>query len=74
MEKVNKLGNRKTIQTTDIPVNILIQNTDIFGNYVCHFFNVCVDKGTFPSILEHANITPVFKKKDTGVLKKTTNR
>ena len=23
MEKVNKLGNRKTIQTTDIPVNIL---------------------------------------------------
>ena len=63
MEKVNKLGNRKTIQTTDIPVKLLIQNTDIFGNYICHFFNVCVDKGTFPSILEHASITPVFKKR-----------
>ena len=30
--------------------------------YICHFFNVCVDKSTFPSVLKHANITPVFKK------------
>ena len=26
------------------------------------FFNECVDKGTFPSTLKHANITSVFKK------------
>ena len=64
MEKVNKLGNRTAIQITDI--KILKQNADIFGNYVCHFFNVCVDKGTFPSILEHDNITPVFKKRIHG--------
>ena len=58
LKEINKLGNRKAIQNTDITK----QNADIFGNYICHFFNVCVDKGTFPSILKHANITPVFKK------------
>ena len=30
--------------------------------FVTYFFNVCVEKGTFPSVLKHANITPVFKK------------
>ena len=58
LKEINKLGNRKAIQNTDVTK----QNADIFGNDICHFFNVCVDKGTFPSILKHANITPVFKK------------
>ena len=62
LKEINKLGNRKAIQNTDIPVKILKQNADIFGSYICHFFNVCVDKGTFPSVLKHADITPVFKK------------
>ena len=59
LKKINKLGNRKAIHNTDILVKILKQNADIFGSYICHYFNVCVDKGTFPSILKHANITPV---------------
>ena len=41
--------------------------------YICHFFNVCVDKSTFPSVLKHANITPVFKK-GYRVPKKTTDQ
>ena len=66
LKEINKLGNRKTIQNKDIPVKILKQNAGIFGSYICHFFNVCVDKGTFPSVLKHADITPVFKKGDRG--------
>ena len=58
LKEINKLGNRKAIQNTDIPVKILKQNADIFGSYICHFFNVCLGKGTFPSLLKHANITP----------------
>ena len=61
LRKSNKLSNRKAIQNTDIPVKTLKQNGDIFGSYICHFFNVCIDKGTFPSGLKHANIPPVFK-------------
>ena len=46
----------------DIPLKILKQNADIFGSYICHVFNVCVDNnGTFSSVLKHPNITPVFK-------------
>ena len=43
LKEINKFGNRKAIQSTDIPVKILKQNADIFGIYY-HFFNVCVDK------------------------------
>ena len=50
--QINKLGNRKAIQSTQIPVKILKQNGDVFGSYLCHFFNVCFDKSTFPSALK----------------------
>ena len=66
LKEINKLDYRKAIQNTDIPVKILKQNADIFGSYICHFFNVCVNKGTFPSVLRHADITPVFKKEYRG--------
>ena len=62
LKEVKKLGNRKAIQNTDILVKIIKQNAHIFESYICHFFNVCVDKGTFLSVLKHADITPVFKK------------
>ena len=61
-KKVRKLDPRKATQNTDIPVRILKQNSDIFGSYICDFFNECVDKGVFPSILKNANTTPVSKK------------
>ena len=61
-KEIRKLDPRKSTQNTDIPVRILKQSSDIFGNYICDFFNECVDKGVFPSILKNANITPVFKK------------
>ena len=60
LKEINKIGDRKAIQNTDIPVKIIKQNADIFGSYICHFFNVCVNKGTFPSVLKHADITPVI--------------
>ena len=62
LKKIKKLGNRNVIQTTDVPAKILKENADIFGSYICHFFNVFVDKGMFASVLKHANITPFFKK------------
>ena len=58
-KEIRKLDPRKPTQNTDIPVRILIQNSDIFGNYICDFFNECVDRGVLPSILK-ANITHVF--------------
>ena len=46
-KKLENLDPRKATQNNDIPVRILKQNTDIFGNYICDFFNECVHKGVF---------------------------
>ena len=59
---MRKLGPRKATQNTDIPIRILKQNSDISGNYICDFFNECVGKDVFSSILKNTNITSVFKK------------
>ena len=61
-KELRKLGPRKSAQSTDIPIRVLKENADIFADYICGFFNESIKKSTFPSILENANITPVFKK------------
>ena len=65
-KEIRKLDPRKATQNTDLPIRILKQNSDIFGNYICDFFNACIDKGVFPSILKNVIIAPVFKKGFTG--------
>ena len=65
-KEISRLSTRKATQYSDLPVKILKENSDIFGKYICDFFKECVDKGTFPSILKHPNITPVFKKEYKG--------
>ena len=60
VKEIKKLSTRKATQYTDLPVKILKENSDIFGNYICDFFNDCVDRGDFRSIFKIANITPVF--------------
>ena len=62
-KEIRRLSTRKATQYSDLPVKILKENSDIFGKYISEIFNEWVDKGTFPSILKHANITPVFKKR-----------
>ena len=54
------LRTRKTIQSTDIPIKILKQNVDIVGDYICLFFNKCIETGTFPYISKQANTAPIF--------------
>ena len=66
-KEIRKLAPRKATQNTNIPVRILKQNSDIFGNYICDFFNESVDKGVFPSILKNANITSIYEKDFRGL-------
>ena len=73
-KEIRKLDPRKATQNTDLPVRILKQNSDIFGNYIRDFFHECVDKGVFPSILKNANITHLFFKKDLEDQKIITDR
>ena len=49
-KEIRKLNTRKAAQSTDVPVKILKLNNDVFGAYICDFFNECIDTGQFPSI------------------------
>ena len=43
-KEIRRLSTRKATQYSDLPVKILKENSDIFGEYICDFFNECVDK------------------------------
>ena len=62
VKEVKKLSAWKATQYTDLPAKIPQENSDIFENYICGFFNDCVDSGDFPSVLKIANINQFFKK------------
>ena len=62
LKEIKKLNPRKSTQSTDIPIELLKENADIFASYLCGFFNQSIENFEFPSILKNANITPVFKK------------
>ena len=47
LREINNLDNRKAIQSTDIPVKILKQNTDIFGSYIFTFLMYVLIKVRF---------------------------
>lgn len=52
VREIKKLSTRKITQSTDLPVKILRENSNISGNYICDFCNDCVHKENFPSILK----------------------
>ena len=61
-KEIRERDPRKATQNIDIPVGILKQNSDIFGNYTWDFFNECVDNGAFSSILKNAKLHLFLKK------------
>ena len=61
-KEIRKLSARKSVQSTDIPIRVLKENTDIFTDYISGYFNESIKKSTFPSILKNPNINPVFTK------------
>ena len=61
-KEIRKSNPRKSALSTDTPIKGIKENTDIFTDYICRFFNESFKKSTFPSVLKNANITPVFKK------------
>ena len=66
-KEVLKLDENKASHSSSIPKNVLKENTDIFSNFLCNSSNSSLKLSTFPEILKHADITPLYKigKKDT---------
>ena len=56
---INNLSIGKVCQKDDIPTKVIKMNRDIFAGFLASF-----DEGVFPDCLKHADVTPVYKKKD----------
>ena len=52
----------KASQSSDIPTKILIENVDIFGNFMCTSFKNTILTSQFYENLKLADITPLYKK------------
>ena len=63
MKTVNTLDTAKASQQSDLPTEILKQNSDFFAEYFYENINQCISKSIFPSDLKLADVTPVYKKK-----------
>ena len=64
LAEIHNLDKKKACHESDIPVKIIEDNIDIFSEFILHNLNNSIFDATFPSELEKADLTPLFKKKD----------
>ena len=57
-KKILKLDVNKASQSSDIPTKIVIENVDIFGDFICTSYNNTVKSSQFYQNLKLADITP----------------
>ena len=57
-KEILKLDVNKASQSSDIPTKIVIENVDIFGDFICTSYNNTVKSSQFYQNLKLADITP----------------
>ena len=62
LEEIQILDSSKAIQESHIPVKLIKENSDLFTEIICKYFNEFLEKSKFPDCLKLTNVTPVFKK------------
>ena len=61
-KEILKLDVNKASQSSDIPTKIVIENVDIFGDFICTSYINTVKSSQFYQNLKLADITPAYKK------------
>ena len=56
--ELNNLNINKATQNTDIPTNIIKENSDIFGDFIFSNLNCCINTSSYLPLLKRADITP----------------
>ena len=62
IKEINNLKTNKTTQSTNIPTELIKENSDIFADFIFENFNNSVFYSSFSSPMKNAIITPVYKK------------
>ena len=60
LQEIQMLYSSKAIQESDIPVKLIKENSDLFAEITCKYFNESLEARKFPDCLKLANVTPVF--------------
>ena len=60
--EIRLLIQNKASQYSDIPTEIIKENSDIFSKFICENINNSIKSSIFPSYLKHADVTPLHKK------------
>ena len=62
IKEIKNLNTSKASREDDIQTKTIEENSDIFSTFIYQSFNNMTDVCIFPTSLELANITPVYKK------------
>ena len=65
IEIIKSLPKNKATVFKDISMRIIKDAAHAYTHRLTIIFNNCIKNSKFPDILEHADITPVFKKGDS---------
>ena len=61
LEEIQMLDSAKAIQESDIPVELIKENSDLFAEVMRKYFIESLEKSKFPDCLKSANVTSLQK-------------
>ena len=64
-KEILNLTTKKATKNGDIPAKILKKSVDIYIKEITFIINGCTENGIFPDDLKLADVSPIFKKKDS---------
>ena len=64
LEEIQMLDSSKAIQERDIPVKLIKENSNLFTEIICKYFNESLEKSQFSNCLKLANVTPARTSKN----------
>ena len=59
LQHIHELENGKA---SDIPIKLIKRSGQLISPILSKYFNLCMQKGIFPSVMKIGKITPIFKK------------
>ena len=65
MKVISELKNGKS---SDIPIHVIKQSSQVTAPYLVNYFNSCMQQGFFPEMLKTGRISPIYKKDDERLL------
>ena len=63
LAEIHNRDNKNACQERDMPVKIIKDNIYIFCVFIFHNFNNSIFNATFHSVLNNADVIPVFKER-----------